>query len=586
MAQSPEQQVRELTEELIHRWLNDKEQDSLFDRLSEQCSWIDASTNQILKEKQEIHQYFKKYKSTIYDKLNVRSIRDMTLQTVGSCVVVIAELLIFYYTQKKEQIVTTIRFTVVWQKEKEDWKILHFHDSIPITLFEISESEGIQPVSERVKRASRTDTVTGISNMEGFCDKSVRILEKNRSCYALIKLSIKDFRYINQRYGYSMGDTVLQSIGKNLQKSCKDDEACGRIEKDMFALLYKYKSKKNMSLRMEDIRKNLLDKKLLCEMGMELDFTAGIYVIPKSEKGHIKNMLDKALMAQQQVAHHQSGSHYLYYDENMMKKLIFNNQIINYAPTAMKNEEFQFYIQPQFDIKTGKVVAGEALCRWEKEKGKFVPPDMFIPLFEDYGIILEFDFYMLNKLCQKMQKWMISGHPIKPISINQSRLHIGKKDYIKEFCKVVDQYGIPHPYIAFELTESAFVERYDSMIELATKLHKKGFQLAIDDFGTGFASMNLLSVISADILKVDKSLLDSIHTKRGKTVLQKVIELAHQMEMTVICEGVERMEQWEQLKYMNCDLGQGYLVGKPIPADEFEKIWIQRSERKKEYEVV
>lgn len=319
---------------------------------------------------------------------------------------------------------------------------------------------------------------------------------------------------------------------------------------------------------------------------MEIDFTAGIYVIPKSEKSHIKNLLDKALVAQQQVERHQSGSHYLYYDENMMKKLVFNNQIISYAPVAMKNEEFQLYIQPQFDISSGKVVAGEALCRWEKEKGKFIPPDEFIPLFEDYGMIIEFDFYMLRKLCMKLRDWLISGLSIKPISINQSRLHLGNKDYMKEFCKVVDQYGIPHHYIAFELTESAFVEQYDSMISLAGKLHKRGFQLAIDDFGTGFASMNLLSVISADILKVDKSLLDSIHTKRGKIVLQKVIELAHQMEMTVICEGIERMEQLEQLKELNCDLGQGYLVGKPIPADEFEKIWIRRKGRRKDHEAV
>lgn len=121
------------------------------------------------------------------------------------------------------------------------------------------------------------------------------------------------------------------------------------------------------------------------------------------------------------------------------------------------------------------------------------------------------------------------------------------------------------------------MKQYEKMIELAASLHKKGFQLAIDDFGTGFASLNLLSVLSADILKVDKSLVDNINTKRGKAVLEKVIELAHQMEMTVVCEGIEKMEQLIQLKELGCDIGQGYLISKPIPASEFEKIWIKRA---------
>lgn len=255
MAQSPKIQIRKLTEKLIQRWLNDKEQDALIDYLSEQCCWIDTNTNQILKEKKEILQYFSKYHCTIYNKLSIHSIRDINIQIAGAYAVATTEILILYYTQAIEQIMTTMRFTVIWQKKQEAWKIIHLHNSIPITLFESSETESIQPVSERVKRASRTDSVTGISNMEGFCDKAVKVLEKNKSRYALIKLSIKDFRYVNQRYGYSMGDTVLQSIGKNLQKSCDDEEVCGRIEKDMFAILYKYKNKKIMSMRMEDIKK-------------------------------------------------------------------------------------------------------------------------------------------------------------------------------------------------------------------------------------------------------------------------------------------------------------------------------------------
>lgn len=578
MQPSPEQDIKTWAEALIQGWLIEKKTETLIDGMSANCSFICVGLDRVLKDKEAILQFFKEEESRYYQSLIVDSIKEMTVQLVEEHHAIInVDILIDSSIPPNQQTLTSLFLTLMIEKKQKEWKIVFFHDSMSKPPWKSKETKGIQIVNERMKQAYRTDPITGLPNMEGFCDKATQVLKTYKHRYVLIKFSIKDFRCINQRYGYSMGDTVLQNIGKNLALSCSEAETCGRIEKDMFAMLYQYKNKKEMSLRMEEVRTRLLDKKLLYELGMEIDFTAGIYIIPKSEKGHIKDMLDKALMAQQQINRHQSGSHYLYYDENMMKKQFFNNQIINYAPTAMKNEEFQLYIQPQFDIMTGKVVSGEALCRWEKEEGMFIPPNDFIPLFEDYGVIFEFDFYMLRKLCEKLQEWRQSGGVLTPISINQSRLHIANKEYIKEFCKVVDHYDIPHAYIAFELTESAFVEQYENMIKLAAELHEKGFQLAIDDFGTGFASLNLLSVVSADILKVDKSLLESIHTKRGRMVLQKVIELAHQMEMTVICEGVEEREQWQQLKELGCDLGQGYLVGRPIPADEFEKIWIKKN---------
>lgn len=470
-----------------------------------------------------------------------------------------------------------LRYSINWIKEEKQWKIIHIHISIPIHSDYRTEDAIIkEAVNQRLRQASTTDTITNINNMEGFCNDVKQILSHSDGRkYALIKFGIKDFRYVNQRYGYSSGDRVLKNIGKNLKLSCKKNETCGRIEKDTFAMLYEYKGKKSLTRRMDKICKKMIDKSLICELGTDFELNAGIYIIPKSADEHVKKMLDKALMAQQQIDHHRKGDHYLFYDESMMEKQFFINQILSNAPNALEQEEFQLYIQPQFDVNTKQVVAGEALCRWESEKG-FISPNDFIPLFEDYGLILEFDFYMLRKLCQKMKEWMDGGRIITPISINQSRLHIENEDYIERFCEVVDEYQVPHHYIAFELTESAFVEQYEKMIELAAELHKKGFQLAIDDFGTGFASLNLLSVLSADILKVDKSLVDNINTKRGKAVLQKVIELAHQMDMTVVCEGIEQMEQLNQLKELKCDIGQGFLVSKPIPATEFEKIWIRR----------
>lgn len=549
----------------------DKDYDKFMNLISDNIIWIGLNKNESFFSKKELINSYENYQFSSKNYYLENSFCKMFQfdEEQGVCFLEI------HIVSDESDIL--LRCTINWLFEDKQWKIIHVHISLPTHCDYRNENVVIkEAVNKRVKQASITDTVTNINNMEGFCNDIEQILACSIDTrYALINFGIEDFRYVNQRFGYTIGEQILKNIGKNLKHSCKGKETCGHIEKDNFAMLYEYKGKRSLACRMDRVCKTMIDKSLIYELGTDFGLNAGIYVIPKYSKEHVKKMLDKALMAQQQINHHMKGNHYLFYDESMMEKQYFTNQILGSAPSALEKEEFQLYIQPQFDVVTKKVIAGEALCRWETEKG-FISPNDFIPLFEDYGLILEFDFYMLRKLCQKMKEWIDGGSIITPISINQSRLDIENEDYIDRFCMIVDEYQIPHHYIAFELTESTFVEQYEKMIEFSATLHKKGFQLAIDDFGTGFASLNLLSVLSADILKIDKSLVDNINTKRGKAVLQKVIELAHLMEMTVVCEGIEQMEQLHQLKELNCDIGQGFLVSKPIPALEFEKIWITR----------
>lgn len=560
-----------VSNQFMNSLMIDRDYDKFMSYISEKIIWIGLNENEISLNKKDLSKLYKSWKDPSSN-YRIEQRFNKTILLDDAYGIFLTDIHIV-----SDNADVPLRLSVNWRKGIYQWEIIHVHISSPTLYDHMTGTVVGKNMVYELKHASSTDTVTMINNMEGFCHDVEKNLRNNESVrYALIKFGIKDFRFVNQRYGYVVGDKVLQNIGKNLKLSCKEGETCGRIEKDTFAMLYIYKGKRSLSRRMDSVRKTMIDKSLIYELGTDFELNAGIYVIPKLSKEHVKNMLDKALMAQQQIDHHLQGNHYVFYEENMMKKQFYINQILRDAPKALERGEFHLYIQPQFNVDTKDVVAGEALCRWVTEKGKLISPNDFIPLFEDYGLILEFDFYMLEILCSKMKEWMDSGRIITPISINQSRLHIEKEDYIERFCEVVDKYQIPHHYIAFELTESAFVKQYEKMIELAAELHEKGFQLAIDDFGTGFASLNLLSVLTADILKVDKSLVDNINTKRGKAVLQKVIELAHQMDMTVVCEGIEKMEQLIQLQELECDIGQGFLISKPIPAEEFEKIWIRR----------
>ena len=462
------------------------------------------------------------------------------------------------------------------------WKISHIHNSIADgragedTNFNLSIAQSnYEEINDSINKASNTDKLTNINNARGFEQDLNRLLRENKtSKYALVKFGIKNFRFINQKYSFEVGDEVLKNIAKNLNNSINENETCGRIEKDNFAMLYHIENKEQLEKRLLTVRETLIDRSLYNKLDFEINLKAGVYFIKDSHE-ITKEILDKALIAMQSITHISQMNIPIYYEEGMLEKQYFNSRIIEEAPRAIANDEFELYIQPQFDIRTREIISGEALTRWRLPNGDLQMPNTFIPAFEQYGMILAFDFYMLEKLCKQLRKWIDQGIAIYPISINQSRLHINERNYLNDFCKIVDQYKIPHQYITFELTESAFIDDGEKMIELADGIKEKGFQLAIDDFGTGYASINLLADINADILKLDRGLLTNCHfNKRLQKITEMIITLSHSLGMRVVAEGIETEEQLAFLRNIQCDIGQGYLIGKPIEAKEFIKNWL------------
>lgn len=582
-------QLEILTERLAELYFVKRDYIGLSGFLSDKISWIGTGINEICSNREEAMLFFAE-ESRIYDGyflIEDSWFHGIEINDVSGIVMV--TLTVKTPSDASCLIEMPLRFSIVWNKEKDLWKVIHVHNSIADgnlvenNYFNIDAAKSAySQMNEKLSKAVNSDLLTGINNMNGFIHDTEQIFKQYPDySYAIVKFGIKNFRYINRVHGYGVGDKVLQNIAKNLKKTCRDGEACARIEKDIFAMTYRFFTKDEMHYRMENrVRTNLIDKRIRKKINMDVCFIAGIYLPQDIQHEHVIDMLDKALIAQQAVPKNVTGSKFIYYHDSMMNSMIQKNELLEAAVPAMQNGEFQLYIQPQFDIQTHKIVSGEALCRWKKPNGSIIQPNDFIPVFEEYGMIISFDFHMLELLCRQMRKWMDEGLELKPVSINQSRLHIENEAYLEDFCSTVDRYGIPHEDIAFELTESAFVEQQDEMLKLASHLHKRGFQLAIDDFGTGYASLNFLSVVSADILKIDKCLLDGIeNNKRSRSIIEKTIELAHEIDMTVICEGIETQEQLEYLSKIGCDIGQGYLIGRPMEAKQFETLWMQSNEQ-------
>lgn len=550
--------------------------------LADEITWIGTGKNEICLSRNEALQFFEKEMEVFDGSFEILEEWFECKQIAKDICYVMIVIKIRINMDAAVLPCDTLRFTVIWKEEKRAlWKIVHVHNSLPDagvgedTYFNLSIAESnYKDINESIRKASYIDPLTQIQNAQGFEHHVDQILRQypDRQ-YAVIKFGIRNFRFVNRKHSFNMGDEVLKNIAKNLTKTLHTDETCGRIEKDNFAMLYHIEDKDKLELRLLNVREKLIDKRLLKKLNMDVQLKAGVYII-KDNREYIKDMLDKALIALQSMNHATQGSCHAYFEEPMLERQFFHSKILEEAPKAMDNDEFCLYIQPQFDIHTKKIIAGEALTRWKLKDGSLRMPDDFIPIFEENGLILSFDFYMLEKVCKQLRKWINSGLNISPISINQSRLHIHEYNYLKDFCSIVDKYEIPHSYIAFELTESAFISDSDKMMKLAKELHQQGFQLAIDDFGTGYASINLLTELSADILKIDRVLLnDCERNPRSKVVMETIINLSHRLHMEVIAEGIETEEQLSFLKELQCDIGQGFLVGKPIEAEEFMKVW-------------
>ena len=262
------------------------------------------------------------------------------------------------------------------------------------------------------------------------------------------------------------------------------------------------------------------------------------------------------------------------YTDKMYEDNLWGNYIKAYLDTAVANDEFVVYLQPKFDITTGKIKGAEALIRWDFKHKEFLYPGRFIPYFEKDGSIGKIDDIVLEQVCKTFDKWRKEGKILYPISVNLSRARLYDKNIVDHLTEIVDSYGVYHDLIDFELTESASYDSTDQMIHVLNELRSKGYRISMDDFGTGYSSFSLLTQMPLDTLKIDKSFVDKLGgtsvSKQDVAVIRHIISLAKELGFVCLAEGAENKSQIEDLRALGCDVIQGYYYSKPIPCAEYE----------------
>lgn len=240
---------------------------------------------------------------------------------------------------------------------------------------------------------------------------------------------------------------------------------------------------------------------------------------------------------------------------------------------GLENHEFQIYLQPKVDALSQKVVGAEALIRRIVEN-RIIFPDEFIPLYEQTGLILKLDFYVLEQVCMLLQKWGKMGKSL-PISVNESPKHLINKQHGKDLLKLLNQYQVSPSFIELEVTEGAVIQDIEVAKMAQERMHHLGFLTSMDDFGIGYSSFSMLKNIPIDILKIDKSFLEGLlFSRRYQIILESIIDMAHKLRIKTVMEGVESKEEVTYLQEIGCDMLQGYYFSKPIPASVFETTFL------------
>ena len=441
-----------------------------------------------------------------------------------------------------------------------------------LRIIELSEDRDIIQSTER-------DELTGLYNREYFYRYAEQLdqFHEDREMDAVI-VDVNHFHMINERYGKAFGDEVLKSIALHIRETV--DETGGiacRREADTFMIYCPHREDYAELMDTAYVRLNDDDSST-----NRVHLRMGVYS-SVDKTLDIERRFDRAKMGADTVR----GSftkNIGVYDDSMHERQLFEEQLIEDFPQAIAEKQFAVFYQPKFDVRpdTPVLASAEALVRWIHPKLGMISPGVFIPLFEENGLIQKLDAYVWEETARQIRDWKDRLHYSVPVSVNVSRIDMYDPNLPDVLQKIVSSRNLSGKDLFLEVTESAYTQDSEQIIKTVENLRDRGFQIEMDDFGTGYSSLNMISNLPIDALKLDMHFIRDAFKEGGNThMLEVIIGISEFMSVPVIAEGVETEEQLGALKALGCDIVQGYFFSKPVPAPEFESFILQKKEADK-----
>ena len=463
----------------------------------------------------------------------------------------------------------------IWATNFETADTIRIKETLELTTFFISSKLSSHKMLEHLKKISYTDRLTSIPNRFA-CTDVITHLIRTRSAFSVVSADINGFKSINDSMGFEAGNAVLKEIASRWIKIAKENmsgnkDLIARMGGDEFAFVIKGDYSEEQIMRIISQYEEALNKRVNID-GQDIFVTASFgYSTYPDDARTSDSLISDASAAMREVKRLNSSNHILHFTSDMLRpkrSLVIENKL----RTALENDGIFFHLQPQFDMEH-KLYGFEALARMKDESGNFISPGEFIPVAEKVGLVDKVDAVVFRKAAAFIGNIIKNTGKEIVLSVNVSVRHLMKKDFTEEVRSILSESGMPANLLELEITESIMIESADKALKCISELCEMGINIAIDDFGTGYSSLSYLNKFPANLLKIDKSFIDKMNdSDSSKQYVAAIISIGHIMGFKVISEGVEKDTQFQTLKDIGCDLIQGYIWGKPMPAEQAEKL--------------
>ncbi|MEQ9460306.1 MAG: EAL domain-containing protein [Phycisphaeraceae bacterium] len=440
------------------------------------------------------------------------------------------------------------------------------------TLADIDQQKRIE---QSLAEVSTRDRLTGLASRTLLLQQVSQAIQRSRRIanyqFALLCLDVDGFKVVNDSLGPDSGDLLLQAVAERLPSTLRNIDLCARLGGDEFAILLdgldNASSASDVARRLQGIISEPLEVG-----GHQMSLTASIGIVTSDGSyDSSEHMLRDADIAMNQ-AKSAGKAQAVVFHGNMhteaLNRLVYERELRN----AVANNGFQLAFQPLVSLEERRVVGFEALIRWNCPGHGFIPPDRFIPLAEETGLIEPIGAWVLDEACRRLRSWMDAGLPQgRPLrmNVNVSQRQLVRGGFTEIVRDTLQRHRLPATALELEVTESVIMDQQDRVLRTLSELREMGVLLAMDDFGTGYSSLSCLHQYPFNVLKIDKSFIQSMEEKlQLGAVIQAIVTLAHTLGIQVVAEGIEEAGQLAALQALECDLGQGYFFAKPLPADD------------------
>jgi len=434
------------------------------------------------------------------------------------------------------------------------------------------EAEMREEQERRATVLATTDQITGLYNRKGFADRAGQLCidaGDRGDQLVVISFQVHRFKSINDQHGYETGDRLLKTISVALADALGSEAVLARLGGDEFAVALALPSDDigRADAFAETVLQTVSRPLLFEERIIQVGAFAGIASAAASD-ARIPDILRRADIA---MDHARTGrvARPVWFDAGMERALIAHGEIEQGIRFGLEHGQFVPHFEPQVDLKTGEIVGFEVLARWIHPLSGVIGPDVFIPVAEEIGLIGRLSDEVIGEALRQAASW----DPDVKISVNISPFQLADGWLAQRIIKTLSETGFPAERLVIEITESSLFADLDLARSIVTSLKNQGIRLALDDFGTGFSSLAHLRSLPFDIIKIDRSFVTNIHSKReSSAIVRAVTTLASALQVPVCVEGIENEESYRAVVGLGCEIGQGWYFGKPMPADDAREL--------------